>query len=50
MDQLFEERDLAVTTDFRDVFLEATRQHLGVEAGAAMFPGYRPGAALNLWG
>jgi len=49
-DQLFEGRDLAVTTDFRDVFVEVTRQHLAVEGGAAMFPGYRPRAALNLWG
>ena len=48
-DQLFEERDLAVTTDFRDVFLEATRHHLGVEAGAAMYPGYKPGPPIRLF-
>jgi uncharacterized protein (DUF1501 family) len=41
--QLFEERDLAVTTDFRDLFLEAARKHLGSTASVALFPGYKAG-------
>lgn len=41
-DQRFEGRDLAVTTDFRDVFSEVVVKHLGVSAAAAapVFPGY----------
>jgi uncharacterized protein (DUF1501 family) len=31
-EKLFEERDLAVTTDFRDVFAEAATRHFGVPA------------------
>ena len=40
--QLYEERDLAVTTDFRDVFAEVARAQLGVD-GSSLFPGYTPG-------
>jgi uncharacterized protein (DUF1501 family) len=40
--QLYQERDLAVTTDFRDVFAELARAQLGVD-GASLFPGYTPG-------
>jgi uncharacterized protein (DUF1501 family) len=38
----FEGRDLAVTTDFRDVFGEVVVKHLGVESTAAarIFPGH----------
>ncbi|MGE0043636.1 MAG: DUF1501 domain-containing protein [Vicinamibacterales bacterium] len=38
----FEGRDLAVTTDFRDVFAEVVTGHLGASAAAAarIFPGY----------
>jgi len=41
-DQRFEGRDLAVTTDFRDVFGEVVVKHLGVDAVTAgrVFPGY----------
>ena len=40
-DQLFEGRDLAVTTDFRDVMGELAVRHLGCgEARARLFPGY----------
>jgi uncharacterized protein (DUF1501 family) len=46
-EQLFERRDLAVTTDFRDVLGELVSQHLGQKIGA-VFPGYRPGEALGL--
>ncbi len=36
----FEGRDLAVTTDFRDLFSEVTTRHLGAVDPAAVFPGY----------
>jgi uncharacterized protein (DUF1501 family) len=39
-DQLFEGRDLAVTTDFRDLFAEVARRHLAVPAEAPLFPGF----------
>jgi len=35
-----EGRDLAVTTDFRDVFGEIVVRHLGMSETAAIFPGY----------
>jgi len=49
-DQRFEGRDLAVTTDFRDVFSEVVTGHLGLSADALtrVFPGYTPGAPLNI--
>lgn len=39
-DQLYEGRDLAVTTDFRDVFAEAAYKHLGSKDLANLFPKY----------
>jgi len=39
-DQLYEGRDLALTTDFRDVFGELARKHLGTSQLAPIFPGY----------
>jgi uncharacterized protein (DUF1501 family) len=36
----FEGRDLAVTTDFRDVFGEIVVRHLGVQDPRPIFPGY----------
>jgi uncharacterized protein (DUF1501 family) len=39
--QRFEGRDLAVTTDFRDVFAEVAVRHLGIADAAGIFPGYR---------
>jgi uncharacterized protein (DUF1501 family) len=44
-EQRFEGRDLAVTTDFRDVFGEIVVRHLGVKNPATIFPGYaiKPG-------
>ena len=38
--QLNENRDLALTTDFRDVFAEVLVRHLGAENPDAVFPGY----------
>lgn len=37
---LFEGRDLAVTTDFRDVFAEILTKQLGVKSLATVFPSY----------
>jgi len=39
-EQLFEGRDLAVTTDFRAVLSELVRGHLGQNDLSAVFPGY----------
>jgi uncharacterized protein (DUF1501 family) len=41
-EQLYEGRDLALTTDFRDVFAEVAARHLGVGDLRAIFPGYQP--------
>jgi uncharacterized protein (DUF1501 family) len=37
---LYENRDLAVTTDFRDVFSEVLTKQLGVTSLKSVFPGY----------
>ncbi len=39
-DQLYEGRDLALTTDFRDVFAEIAVRHLGTADLKSVFPGY----------
>ena len=39
-EQRFEGRDLAVTTDFRDVFGEVVVRHLGLGDPAPVFPGH----------
>ena len=44
-DQLFEGRDLAVTTDFRALFAEVARRHLGVPTAAPLFPGFAANSA-----
>jgi uncharacterized protein (DUF1501 family) len=46
-EQLFERRDLAVTTDFREVLGELVLGHLGQPMDRA-FPGYTPGTSLGL--
>jgi uncharacterized protein (DUF1501 family) len=46
-EQLFERRDLAVTTDFRDVLGELVSHHLGQQIDQ-VFPGYQPGRPLGL--
>ncbi len=38
--QRYDGRDLAITTDFRDVFAEVVVKHLGLRSAAAVFPGY----------
>ena len=47
-EQLFEGRDLAVTTDFRAVLSELVRGHLGRNDLSSVFPGFTPGAPLGL--
>jgi uncharacterized protein (DUF1501 family) len=44
-EQLYEHRDLALTTDFRDVLSEAVYSHLGNKQIAKVFPGYQAGAS-----
>ena len=44
-DQLYEGRDLALTTDFRDVFGEIAAQHLRTSDLKSVFPGYSISAA-----
>jgi uncharacterized protein (DUF1501 family) len=48
--QLYLERDLAVTTDYRDVFAELARDHLGIPDVKGLFPGYVPGPAPGVMG
>ncbi|MGQ0737014.1 MAG: DUF1501 domain-containing protein [Acidobacteriota bacterium] len=53
-DQRFEGRDLAITTDFRDVFGEIVMRHLGADSSTAakVFPGYgvKPAAFRGVLG
>src|SRR3989441_427199 len=42
LEQRFEGRDVAVTTDFRDLFGEILARHLGATDLGAVFPGYEP--------
>lgn len=42
LDHLYENRDLAVTTDFRDVFAEILTKQLAVPSLKSVFPGYEP--------
>lgn len=44
-DQLFEGRDLALTTDFRDVFGEVAARHLRAPDLKSVFPGYSTNAS-----
>ena len=39
---LYENRDLAITTDFRDVFSELLTKQLAVPSLKSVFPGYAP--------
>jgi uncharacterized protein (DUF1501 family) len=47
-DQLFEGRDLAVTTDFRDVLCEVCEGHLGMPDSSGLFQGFRRDKARRL--
>ncbi|HEY8232044.1 MAG: DUF1501 domain-containing protein [Vicinamibacterales bacterium] len=44
--QLYQNRDLAATTDFRDVFQEVARAQFGISA--SLFPGYTPAAGVGV--
>jgi uncharacterized protein (DUF1501 family) len=44
-EQLFESRDLAVTTDFRALFHEVTTRHLALPETTPLFPGWAPSRA-----
>src|SRR4051812_31907891 len=46
-EQLYEGRDLALTTDFRSVFSEVAAKHLGASKLDALFPGF--GEANRSW-
>ena len=50
--QLYEGRDLAVTTDFRRVLGEAVERHLGNKSLETVFPGFEnpPGKFLKYLG
>ncbi len=45
IEQLFQGRDLAVTTDFRNLFAEIAIRHLGVPGSAPLFPGFPTNSA-----
>ena len=47
-EQLYEGRDLALTTDFRAVFGEIASQHLGAAKLDTVFPGYAANSTLGL--
>ncbi|HEU4748059.1 MAG TPA: DUF1501 domain-containing protein [Gemmatimonadaceae bacterium] len=49
-EQLYEGRDLALTTDFRSVFAEVVSDHLGARALDRIFPGFtaQPSSFLGL--
>ena len=44
-EQLNQDRDLAMTTDFRDVFAEVVVRHLGAGNTASVFPGFEVAAS-----
>jgi uncharacterized protein (DUF1501 family) len=47
-DQRYEGRDLAMTTDYRDVFAEIAEKHLGVRDLASALPGHALDAKRRL--
>lgn len=48
-EQRWQGRDLAITTDFRDVFAECVSAHLGAKDVSPIFPGFTPSARLGLF-
>ncbi|MEO8353154.1 MAG: DUF1501 domain-containing protein [Chthoniobacteraceae bacterium] len=44
----YENRDLAVTTDFREVFNELVTKHLAATDTSAVFPGFKSTGALGI--
>jgi uncharacterized protein (DUF1501 family) len=49
-EQRYDGRDLAVTTDFRSVFDEVVRGHLGVDDTRTIFPGFKDAQRLGIIG
>lgn len=47
-EQRYEGRDLAITTDFRDVFAEVLTSHMGAKDVSSVFPGYSVKSRLGL--
>lgn len=47
-EQLYEARDLDVTTDFRTILVELISKHLGNRKMATVFPGFNPGLRRGL--
>lgn len=47
-EQLYEGRDLALTTDFRSAFGEVVRRHLGAREVTSIFPAFTPPDGLGL--
>ena len=47
-EQRYEGRDLAVTTDFRSVFAEVVRAHMGLQETRSVFPGFNAPLGLGL--
>jgi uncharacterized protein (DUF1501 family) len=47
-EQLYEARDLAVTTDFRALFAEVAGRHLRIANAASLFPGWTGGPRLGV--
>ena len=48
-EQRHDGRDLAITTDFRGVFNEVVRGHLGLRDTSTVFPGFKAGPPLGLF-
>jgi uncharacterized protein (DUF1501 family) len=46
-EQRYEGRDLSVTTDFRAVFSEVVRGHLGLQDTRPVFPGFSTDVKLG---
>jgi uncharacterized protein (DUF1501 family) len=49
-EQLFERRDLALTTDFRDVFGTILTEHMGTKEISRVFPGFTPRNSMKIIG
>ena len=47
---LYQARDLAVTTDFRDIFNEVLLKHMKFKAPKGFFPNYKPGKGPGILG
>jgi len=47
-EQLYENRDLALTTDFRTLFSEILTEHMGAKDASRIFPGFKQTSFLNI--